>query len=169
MKVDSTASLYYASWMNIHLPIMDSNWWSFQLFKSKLIGSPIYHEILTQGNNVVKVIFFEGVAFNRNDIATFIEFFSWSSKRHYTLCLQAHDLPKLTLAQRTMVQQLVDVGIAVPEYETHPYHKLKNPALISYDKGPKFDDFVQVFAEVLYEKDLIVETEVLDKEANEQI
>ena len=142
---------------------MDTSWWSFQLFKSKLIGTPIYHEILTTTNSVVKIIFFEGVAFDRNAVAGFIHARTWGYGIFY-LNLDQHDLPKLTEAQKLTVDQLVRTGIAVPEYETHPYHKLKNPALIGYDKGPKFDAFTQVFSEVLYEGDLVVELDILTKE-----
>jgi len=155
--------------MTTNLPIVDTGWWSLQLFKSKLIGTPIYHEILTSTNGIVKVIFFEGQAFNRNDVANFIYSRSWRAQS-YGLNLSQHEMDHISPTQQEIINQLVAIGVIVPEYETHPYHKLKNPALLGYDKGPKFDIFTTAFEEVLYEKELIVELDVIAKDnKNEQV
>lgn len=134
------------------------SWLTQQLFKSRLMDLPIYKEILTLDNRIQKIVIFSGTVMNFNDIGTVL------SSRYGRLYVDAHP-PLMNPRQQAMVDLLVEIGVIKPEYEEHPFHKLKNPIILSYVKGPKFEKFKNFLTEIsMQETELILESDLIKNE-----
>lgn len=134
------------------------SWLTHLLFKSRLMGSPLYREILTLDNRVQKIVIFNGA------VMEFWEIGQVLTARRGQLVIFVTPT-SMNPRQQAMVDLFVRLGVLKEVYEEHPFHKLKNPLLIDYDMGPKYREFTKFISEIsMQETELILESDLIDEQ-----
>lgn len=132
----------------------NADWVEIQTLISKFSDNTIPFDIFTKENKVIRLAIFDGVIFGRNELGKMISSRSWKGSISFSV---DQGYPSYSDEQLELAKRLSDIQVIKPFYKSHPYHKLKNETLLSYDKGPRFNAFIGGLMEepqFIYESDI---------------
>lgn len=139
------------------------SWFSTQILKSKLVGQPLYFEILTRSFGVLKLVVFEGEVLNLLSLASVFSKVGRRRSRRLVINYSLRDAKwerTFSTDKKELIDQLVRIGILEPVLFTHPIYKVKNTKIVAFTDGPKCAQIAQFLlnlpeVDLLYEEDII--------------